>query len=72
MLTIILLYILVCHKTSLGVEWYDWTLLGAVWVIGFLHAVVRQIEATGGKVPSIIKNKGSFFNDLLPGEDKNE
>jgi hypothetical protein len=72
MLTIILLYILVCHKTSLGVEWYDWALLGTVWVIGFLHEVVRQIEGAGREVPSIIKKKGSFFSDLLPGEDKNE
>jgi len=68
---IILLYILLCYKASLGVEWYDWTLLGLVVVATFVNQAGKEFMARGGEVPSLKKEKGSFFNDLLPGEKKN-
>jgi len=72
MVTLIILYILISHKTGLGVEWYDWALLSVVWVLGIFQDIAKQIEGAGREVPSIIKKKGSFFSDLIPGEEKNE
>jgi len=71
MITIILLYILLCHKASLGVFWYDWALLGMVGVLGVISSVLRTTLVKGG-IPSVVKQKASFFSDILPGDKKDD
>ena len=39
---LILIYILVCHKTGLGVEWYDWVLFTITFIASVVEALIKR------------------------------
>ena len=67
---LILLYILVCHKTGLGVEWYDWSLFGVCLFANLVEASVRKKIQAG--LTAIQDNNTEDFNfkDLFGSKEK--
>ena len=67
---LILIYILVCHKTGLGVEWYDWVLFTITFIASVVEALIKRevqkrLVATGD-----LSKEESYFKDVFSSKEK--
>ena len=67
---LILIYILVCHKTGLGVEWYDWVLFTITFIASVVEGLIKREVQKRLLKPSEAEGADSYFKDLFNSKEK--
>ena len=67
---LILLYILVCHKTGLGVEWYDWVLFTITFIASVVEGLIKREVQKRMMRPPELEEGDSYFKDLFNSKEK--
>ena len=72
MIVLVLLYIFICHKTGLGLDWFDWVVLALVSCATLTDVVVKKEMRR--KLLQESGNEGdgsdSYFKDLFSSKEK--